>query len=125
MAGTQPHGLYPDGGGGQRSGLADRNIDMKKGRLLPSFFLWGDVVGVLCPVDADAEYPFCRAAGDDLRRCALRCYAAVFQQYHLPAAGQRIIDGRPFASVSDLLRIKGIGEKTLEALWDLVCVEGE
>ena len=42
-----------------------------------------------------------------------------------PALGQRIIDGRPFASVSDLLRIKGIGEKTLEALWDLVCVEGE
>ena len=42
-----------------------------------------------------------------------------------PALGQRIIDGRPFTSVSDLLRVKGIGEKTLEALWDLVCVEGE
>lgn len=42
-----------------------------------------------------------------------------------PALGQRIIDGRPFTSVSDLLRIKGIGEKTLESLWDLVCVEGE
>lgn len=42
-----------------------------------------------------------------------------------PALGQRIIDGRPYASVSELLRVKGIGEKTLEALWDLVCVEGE
>ena len=42
-----------------------------------------------------------------------------------PALGQRIIDSRPFTSVSDLLRVKGIGEKTLEALWDLVCVEGE
>ena len=42
-----------------------------------------------------------------------------------PALGQRIIDGRPYASVSELPRVKGIGEKTLEALWDLVCVEGE
>ena len=42
-----------------------------------------------------------------------------------PALGQRIIVSRPFTSVSDLLRVKGIGEKTLEALWDLVCVEGE
>ena len=42
-----------------------------------------------------------------------------------PALGQRIIDSRPFTSVSDLLRVKGIGEKTLETLWDLVCVEGE
>lgn len=33
-----------------------------------------------------------------------------------PALGQRIIDARPFSSIDDLLRVKGIGEKTLEKI---------
>ena len=31
-----------------------------------------------------------------------------------PAIGQRIIDARPFSSIDDLLRVKGIGEKILQ-----------
>ncbi len=35
-----------------------------------------------------------------------------------PALGQRIIDARPFSSVDDLLRVSGIGEKTLQKIKD-------
>ncbi|MBI2053947.1 MAG: helix-hairpin-helix domain-containing protein [Candidatus Staskawiczbacteria bacterium] len=35
-----------------------------------------------------------------------------------PVIGQRIIDARPFSSVDDLLRVKGIGEKTLQKIKD-------
>lgn len=35
-----------------------------------------------------------------------------------PALAQRIIDARPFSSVNDLLRVKGIGEKTLQKIKD-------
>lgn len=33
-----------------------------------------------------------------------------------PAYAQRIVDGRPFSSVDDLIRVKGIGEKTLQKI---------
>ncbi len=33
-----------------------------------------------------------------------------------PAIAQRIVDARPFSSVDDLLRVKGIGEKTLQKI---------
>lgn len=44
-----------------------------------------------------------------------------------PALGQRIIDARPFSSVDDLIRVKGIGEKTLQKIKDqgLACVESQ
>jgi len=35
-----------------------------------------------------------------------------------PALAQRIVDARPFSSVDDLLRVKGIGEKTLQKIKD-------
>ena len=35
-----------------------------------------------------------------------------------PVIAQRIIDARPFSSVDDLLRVKGIGEKTLQKIKD-------
>ena len=35
-----------------------------------------------------------------------------------PVSAQRIIDARPFSSIDDLLRIKGIGEKTLQKIKD-------
>lgn len=33
-----------------------------------------------------------------------------------PALAQRIVDDRPFSSIDDLLRVKGIGEKTLQKI---------
>lgn len=44
-----------------------------------------------------------------------------------PALGQRIIDARPYSSVDGLLRVKGIGEKTLQKIKDqgLACVNCE
>lgn len=46
-----------------------------------------------------------------------------------PALAQNIIDYReangPFTEIGQLLNISGIGEKRLEAIWDLVTVEGE
>jgi len=35
-----------------------------------------------------------------------------------PTLGQRIIDARPFSSVDDLLKVSGIGEKTLQKIKD-------
>lgn len=37
-----------------------------------------------------------------------------------PALAQRIIEGRPYSSIDDLLAVKGIGEKLLEQLRPLV-----
>lgn len=37
-----------------------------------------------------------------------------------PALARRIIEGRPYSSVDDLLRVRGIGEHTLERLRPLV-----
>ncbi|MDP2910143.1 MAG: helix-hairpin-helix domain-containing protein, partial [bacterium] len=41
-----------------------------------------------------------------------------------PVLAQRIIDARPFSSVDDLLKVKGIGEKTLKKIKDqeLACI---
>ncbi len=41
-----------------------------------------------------------------------------------PAIGQRIIDARPFGSVDDLIKVSGIGEKTLQKIkaQGLACV---
>ena len=46
-----------------------------------------------------------------------------------PTLAQRILDYRaangPFKSVGELLKVSGIGEKKLEAIWDLVTVKDE
>jgi competence ComEA-like helix-hairpin-helix protein len=44
-----------------------------------------------------------------------------------PVYAERIIEGRPFEEVSELIQIKGIGEKTLEKIKSqgLVCVDIE
>lgn len=44
-----------------------------------------------------------------------------------PTIAQRIIDARPFSSVDDLLRVKGIGDKTLQKIKDqgLAFVDGQ
>lgn len=54
-------------------------------------------------------------------------YASAGELQTLPGIGPKtaeaIIAGRPYGSVDDLLRVKGIGEKTLEKLRPLVRVE--
>jgi competence protein ComEA len=40
-----------------------------------------------------------------------------------PSTAQRIIEGRPYAAVEDLLRVKGIGQATFDKLKDLVTVK--
>lgn len=46
-----------------------------------------------------------------------------------PSLAQSIIDYReangPFTAVGQLMDVSGIGEKRMEAIWDLVTVEGE
>ena len=46
-----------------------------------------------------------------------------------PALAKRIIDYReangPFPAIGSLAHVSGIGEQRLEAIWDLVTVEGE
>lgn len=46
-----------------------------------------------------------------------------------PSLAQRIIDYReangPFSAVGDLMNVSGIGETRMEAIWNLVTVEGE
>ena len=39
-----------------------------------------------------------------------------------PAMAQRIIEGRPYGSIEDIMRVKGIGEATFEKLRDLITV---
>ena len=43
--------------------------------------------------------------------------------YITPAAAQAIVDGRPFIRVDDLIRVSGIGEKTLERIRPYVTVQ--
>ncbi|MBC8450474.1 MAG: ComEA family DNA-binding protein [Chloroflexi bacterium] len=40
-----------------------------------------------------------------------------------PAMAQRIIEGRPYGSIEDIMRVKGIGEATFEKLKDLIAVQ--
>ena len=39
-----------------------------------------------------------------------------------PSTAQKIIDGRPYGSIEDLLNVKGIGEATLEKMKDAACL---
>lgn len=38
------------------------------------------------------------------------------------ATAQKIIEGRPYSQIQDLLNVSGIGEKTLENIEDMVCI---
>lgn len=40
-----------------------------------------------------------------------------------PAMAQRIIEGRPYSSIEDIQRVKGIGQATFEKLRDLITVQ--
>ena len=40
-----------------------------------------------------------------------------------PATAQRIIDGRPYSTIEDLMRVKGIGQATFDKLKDYITVE--
>lgn len=39
-----------------------------------------------------------------------------------PATAKKIIDGRPYSKLEDLLEVSGIGESTYEKLKDLICL---
>lgn len=40
-----------------------------------------------------------------------------------PAMAQRIVDGRPYSAIEDLMRVKGIGQATFDKLKDRITVE--
>ena len=40
-----------------------------------------------------------------------------------PVIARRIVEGRPYRSVEELDRVKGIGKKRLEEIWPLVTAE--
>jgi competence protein ComEA len=40
-----------------------------------------------------------------------------------PATAQRIIDGRPYSAIEDLMRVKGIGQATFDKLKDYITVK--
>ena len=40
-----------------------------------------------------------------------------------PATAQRIIDGRPYSTIEDLMRVKGIGQATFDKLKDTITVK--
>ncbi len=40
-----------------------------------------------------------------------------------PAYAQKIIDGRPYSSIGEVVKVKGIGTKTYEKIKDRLCVE--
>jgi competence protein ComEA len=39
-----------------------------------------------------------------------------------PATAQRIVDGRPYGSIEDLMRVKGIGQATFDKLKERITV---
>ena len=41
-----------------------------------------------------------------------------------PALAQRILDARPFSSVADLKRVRGVGDKTFAKLKPLITIDG-
>ena len=45
------------------------------------------------------------------------------RERHRAALAKKIIRGRPYESVDDLLKVRGIGEKSLEKMRDYLCVE--
>ena len=40
-----------------------------------------------------------------------------------PATAQRIIDSRPYGSIADLMRVKGIGQATFDKLKEHITVK--
>lgn len=55
--------------------------------------------------------------------------ASLSQLQRLPRVGpvlaQAIIDGRPYRSINDLRRVRGVGQKTLENMRSMLSVPGE
>jgi competence protein ComEA len=68
-----------------------------------------------------------RAAASDGSRKLVNINTATVEELDtLPGVGptmaQRIIDGRPYGAIEELMRVKGIGQATFEKLKDLITV---
>ncbi len=82
---------------------------------------------VLLPVPKESEPVMARAAREVREGRPLDINAATGEELQLlprvgPALSERIIAGRPYRSVEELVRVSGIGPRTLERLRSLVHV---
>lgn len=78
------------------------------------------------PVTSEVENAATVISGNTNNQKVNLNQASLSQLMDLPGIGQsyasRIIEGRPYSSVDDLARVKGIGVKTVEKLRSLVVV---
>jgi competence protein ComEA len=81
------------------------------------------MLAVLPLVCSGISYAECKEGQIDINTAT----ATQLQELHGigPKKSQAIIDARPYASVSEFIKAKGIGPKTLENLKDKVCVSTE
>ncbi|MBT7185721.1 hypothetical protein HN911_00100 [Candidatus Bathyarchaeota archaeon] len=104
-------------------------VDFDDFFIFADYFGRSDGVSTIEPSDGEITGDFTSDASDPVSQTDLiNVNTASLEELETlpgvgPTIGQRIIDGRPYESVDDLLGVDGIGEKRLEDIRPLVTVE--